>query len=212
MGNACNCVRNQTQEEDDEALLRGLMEENERLRGPPPPYQPQAPAYTYPQMLEQQRLQFVQRLTLIQCLPHGVYDTKTTSSEKKGEIRECPICMMEFSVGDPIRFLPCMHYYHMKCADEWLMRSFTCPSCMQRVDIGLGTTFHMHQGRAVARRHSNSSVSSSSSNSSREHLVPGPSTPQRLAGAGSSRSHSPPQSPTRVRQEAFGETSVKKSN
>lgn len=39
MGNACNCVRNQTQEEDDEALLRGLMEENERLRGPPPPYQ-----------------------------------------------------------------------------------------------------------------------------------------------------------------------------
>ena len=39
MGNACNCVRNQTQEDDDDALLRGLMEENERLRGPPPPYQ-----------------------------------------------------------------------------------------------------------------------------------------------------------------------------
>lgn len=206
MGNACNCVRNQTQE-DDEALLRGLME-NERLRGPPPPYQPQAPAYTYHQLLEQQRLQFVQRLTLIQCLPQGVYDVKTTPPEKKGEMRECPICMMEFNVGDPIRFLPCMHYYHMKCADEWLMRSFTCPSCMQRVDIGLGTTFHMHQGRAVDRRHSNSSISSSSSNSSREHLVPGPSTSQRPAG--SSRSHSPAQSPTH--QEGYVETSVKKLN
>lgn len=209
MGNTCNCIRNQTLEDDDEALLRGIMEENERLRGPPPPYQPQAPAYTYPQLVEQQRLQFVQRLTLIQCLPHGLYDMKTSSPEKKGENRECPICMIEFNVGDPIRFLPCMHYYHMQCADEWLMRSFSCPSCMQRVDIGLGTTFHMHQGRAVSRHHSNSSTSSSSSSSSREHLVPGPST-QRPTG--SSRSHSPAQSPTHTQQEALTDASVKKAN
>uniref|UniRef100_A0A8C0BFW9 RING-type domain-containing protein n=1 Tax=Buteo japonicus TaxID=224669 RepID=A0A8C0BFW9_9AVES len=37
----------------------------------------------------------------------------------------CVICMMDFVYGDPIRFLPCMHIYHLDCIDDWLMRSFT---------------------------------------------------------------------------------------
>ena len=27
----------------------------------------------------------------------------------------CVICMIEFSVGDPVRYLPCMHTYHTDC-------------------------------------------------------------------------------------------------
>lgn len=53
----------------------------------------------------------------------------------------CVICMLDFVYGDPIRFLPCMHIYHMDCIDDWLMRSFTCPSCMEPVDAALLSTY-----------------------------------------------------------------------
>ena len=49
----------------------------------------------------------------------------------------CVICMIEFNIGDAVRYLPCMHTYHMDCIDDWLMRSFTCPSCMEPVDAAL---------------------------------------------------------------------------
>uniref|UniRef100_A0A8C8SQV4 RING-type domain-containing protein n=1 Tax=Pelusios castaneus TaxID=367368 RepID=A0A8C8SQV4_9SAUR len=49
----------------------------------------------------------------------------------------CVICMLDFVYGDPIRFLPCLHIYHVDCIDSWLMRSFTCPSCMEPVDAAL---------------------------------------------------------------------------
>jgi len=45
--------------------------------------------------------------------------------------------MNEFVVGDAVRYLPCMHTYHLQCIDDWLMRSFTCPSCMEPVDAAL---------------------------------------------------------------------------
>ena len=45
--------------------------------------------------------------------------------------------MIEFNIGDAVRYLPCMHTYHMECIDDWLMRSFTCPSCMEPVDAAL---------------------------------------------------------------------------
>lgn len=47
---------------------------------------------------------------------------------------------MDYSAGELIKLLPCMHYYHLRCIDDWLMRSLTCPSCMERVDAGLITT------------------------------------------------------------------------
>lgn len=49
--------------------------------------------------------------------------------------------MMDFEYGDPIRFLPCLHIYHMDCIDPWLMRSFTCPSCMEPVDAALLSSY-----------------------------------------------------------------------
>lgn len=48
--------------------------------------------------------------------------------------------MMDFTAGEPIRLLPCMHFYHMRCIDDWLMRSYSCPTCMERVDVGLRHT------------------------------------------------------------------------
>lgn len=84
---------------------------------------------------EEQQVRLAQRLGLIQHLPCGTYD----GSKKK---RECVICMIDFMVGDAIRFLPCMHIYHTSCIDDWLLRSFTCPSCMEPVDAALISTFY----------------------------------------------------------------------
>ena len=112
----------------------------------------------------------------------------------------CAICMMDYTAGEPIRLLPCMHYYHLRCIDDWLMRSLTCPTCMERVDTGLMTTLGglvgntggsggRSRGFSLRRRRrvrgqgasesesplmssSRSSSRSSSTSSSTEHLSP----------------------------------------
>ncbi|KAH6945763.1 hypothetical protein HPB50_009822 [Hyalomma asiaticum] len=85
------------------------------------------------ELSEEEQVMIAGRISLIQQLPKGTYD----HSEKD---RECAICMAEFAVGNAIRFLPCMHIYHVACIDDWLMRSFTCPSCMRPVGMALLTT------------------------------------------------------------------------
>lgn len=82
------------------------------------------------QLTEEEQVKIAQRIGLIQHLPTGTFD-----GCKKN--RECVICMVEFVNGDKVRYLPCMHTYHTECIDDWLMRSFTCPSCMEPVDAAL---------------------------------------------------------------------------
>ncbi|CAH1243940.1 RING finger protein 11-like isoform X2 [Branchiostoma floridae] len=140
-----NCLKTPTA--DDISLLHEgragseTGDSSENL-GPPPPYQEEAPIYhptpntarPVTQLTEDEQIRIAQRLGLIQHLPSGVYD-----GSKKG--RECVICMNDFVIGDPIRLLPCCHIYHKDCIDDWLMRSFTCPSCMEPVDAALLTTY-----------------------------------------------------------------------
>ncbi|VDN21832.1 unnamed protein product [Gongylonema pulchrum] len=61
----------------------------------------------------------------------------------------CPICMVEFVDGEHIRYLPCMHFFHKKCVDDWLMRSFSCPSCMEPVDSAMLSSFAAHTVRGL---------------------------------------------------------------
>ena len=86
----------------------------------------------------------------------------------------CPICMLDFVVGQPIRLLPCMHYYHMRCIDDWLMRSLTCPTCMERVDVGVRNTVissHSLRRRRVGSSSSTTSTISTASSSSVDQLL-----------------------------------------
>lgn len=49
--------------------------------------------------------------------------------------------MGELTVGEPVRFLPCLHCYHVECIDDWLLRSLTCPSCLEPVDAALLSSY-----------------------------------------------------------------------
>lgn len=42
---------------------------------------------------------------------------------------ECLICLEEYAVGDVQLTLPCFHRFHDACAQQWLRRSETCPTC-----------------------------------------------------------------------------------
>ncbi|XP_012280607.1 RING finger protein 11 [Orussus abietinus] len=83
---------------------------------------------------EEHQVRIAKRIGLIQHLPTREYD-----GAKKGE---CVICMMELLVGEEVRYLPCMHTYHATCIDDWLLRSLTCPSCMEPVDAALINSYH----------------------------------------------------------------------
>ncbi|XP_052776619.1 RING finger protein 11-like [Mya arenaria] len=139
-----NCLK--AQSNDDISLLRGNenQESVEQALGPPPPYQEQRTPVYHPtpnvsrqasQLTEEEQVKIAKRLGLINHLPTGIYD----GTSKKG--KECVICMGDFSVGEQLRILPCMHSYHKDCIDDWLMRSFICPSCMEPVDAALLSTY-----------------------------------------------------------------------
>lgn len=92
---------------------------------------------TASQLTEEEQVKIAKRIGLIQHLPSGMYDTKSSCHKNK----ECVICMVEFDCSDRVRYLPCMHVYHTLCIDDWLMRSFTCPSCMEPVDAALFSSY-----------------------------------------------------------------------
>uniref|UniRef100_H2Y939 RING-type domain-containing protein n=1 Tax=Ciona savignyi TaxID=51511 RepID=H2Y939_CIOSA len=87
---------------------------------------------------EEEQTRIAQRLGIIQHLPRNTWGESHPASMK---IKECCICMIDFEQNEPIRYLPCMHYYHLSCIDDWLMRSFTCPTCMEPVDAALLSTY-----------------------------------------------------------------------
>ncbi|PFX30186.1 RING finger protein 11-like isoform X1 [Stylophora pistillata] len=162
-----NCLKSSGQ--DDISLVHDEESADSPTTGePPPPYQVEKRCHILPRLItlasilshsrhfsfqeeapifiqsqhaphllsEEQQIRLAQRLGLIQHLPVGKYDGS------KGKKRECVICMTDFAMGDPIRFLPCMHIYHKDCIEDWLVRSFTCPSCMEPVEAALLSTYY----------------------------------------------------------------------
>lgn len=41
----------------------------------------------------------------------------------------CAVCLDTFHPKQKIRVLPCLHEYHVKCVDSWLIKHHTCPLC-----------------------------------------------------------------------------------
>lgn len=43
--------------------------------------------------------------------------------------RNCSICLAPYEVGDNVRTIPCLHYFHHQCIDPWLKSNSSCPVC-----------------------------------------------------------------------------------
>ena len=48
---------------------------------------------------------------------------------KKNKIKECVICLQEYSIGEKICYLPCFHFFHSDCIKKWIDTSSKCPIC-----------------------------------------------------------------------------------
>ncbi|XP_006154706.1 E3 ubiquitin-protein ligase RNF43 isoform X1 [Tupaia chinensis] len=48
----------------------------------------------------------------------------------------CAICLEEFSEGQELRIISCLHEFHRTCVDPWLHQHRTCPLCMFNIVEG----------------------------------------------------------------------------
>ena len=69
--------------------------------------------------------------------PLGAEQTRklpTRKYECTSTPESCAICVDDFKDKDTVRVLPCKHYFHINCIDEWLTNhSDVCPLCKSQV-------------------------------------------------------------------------------
>ncbi|XP_070553128.1 RING finger protein 150-like [Ptychodera flava] len=63
---------------------------------------------------------------------------KENDPETHGDVECCAVCIEHYKVGDVIRKLPCKHYFHKGCVDQWLIEHRTCPMCKLNILKALG--------------------------------------------------------------------------
>ncbi|KAG0264893.1 hypothetical protein BGZ95_003473 [Linnemannia exigua] len=79
--------------------------------------------------------------------------------EEKDRIStSCSICLGEYEDLDELRHLPCDHYFHQECVDEWLKLKRTCPLCLFDISHASRTSrIWRRRRRSRSQRQSSSS-------------------------------------------------------
>ncbi|XP_015510960.1 E3 ubiquitin-protein ligase RNF126-B isoform X1 [Neodiprion pinetum] len=85
---------------------------------------------------------------------------------------QCSVCWEDFRLAEPVRQLPCQHFYHAPCIVPWLELHGTCPICRQ--SLGDQNSVEANQDTVApslaalfrAANESNSSRTSSTSSTS----------------------------------------------
>lgn len=67
---------------------------------------------------------------LMSLLPHEKWGWHYIRDGENGVgDAECRVCLDEYVAGAEIVRLPCMHFAHTRCMEEWLLRCPVCPVC-----------------------------------------------------------------------------------
>mmetsp|Transcript_49585 Transcript_49585/g.160302 ORF Transcript_49585/g.160302 Transcript_49585/m.160302 type:complete len:803 (+) Transcript_49585:48-2456(+) len=59
--------------------------------------------------------------------------TKSAQIGDEDKDKTCSVCLAELEVGQEGRRLPCNHFFHQPCIDDWLRRNAACPVCRAQV-------------------------------------------------------------------------------
>eukprot|EP00531_Pseudo-nitzschia_arenysensis_P008564 CAMPEP_0116120504 /NCGR_PEP_ID=MMETSP0329-20121206/3208_1 /TAXON_ID=697910 /ORGANISM="Pseudo-nitzschia arenysensis, Strain B593" /LENGTH=249 /DNA_ID=CAMNT_0003614273 /DNA_START=101 /DNA_END=850 /DNA_ORIENTATION=+ len=67
----------------------------------------------------------------INCLPLVQFDAEKVKC--KTDLNDCDVkclvCQEDYCKGEELRKLPCGHYFHKDCVDQWLLSKDFCPYC-----------------------------------------------------------------------------------
>merc|ERR1719265_1338346 len=76
----------------------------------------------------------VDAAVVMSLLPHERWGFHYIQDEDNGEgDGECRVCLVDYEPDDEIVRLPCMHYAHTRCVEQWLVRRPICPVCRTNV-------------------------------------------------------------------------------
>eukprot|EP01112_Ceratiomyxa_fruticulosa_P023893 TRINITY_DN936_c0_g1_i2.p1 TRINITY_DN936_c0_g1~~TRINITY_DN936_c0_g1_i2.p1 ORF type:complete len:397 (-),score=63.18 TRINITY_DN936_c0_g1_i2:162-1352(-) len=67
----------------------------------------------------------------VENFPTSIYHTR---DPHPSESSSCAICLCDYQEGDKLKTLPCFHFYHSECIDEWLKNSKQCAICKTDVE------------------------------------------------------------------------------
>ena len=76
----------------------------------------------------------------------------------------CSICLCDYEDQEELRRLPCDHYFHKECVDEWLKLKRTCPLCKRDITESISIRTKKIWRRRRHNRTRPGSLGSSSSN------------------------------------------------
>jgi hypothetical protein len=65
-------------------------------------------------------------------LPINSFAQLEEDATRRGDL-ECCICMEKYEPEDQLRTLPCFHFMHSHCIDQWLAAHQTCPICKYQI-------------------------------------------------------------------------------
>ncbi|EGC33431.1 hypothetical protein DICPUDRAFT_92417 [Dictyostelium purpureum] len=66
---------------------------------------------------------------IIKLPVHKIDKNQATNPENNGPTTNetCCICLCEMENGEEVRTLPCKHFFHVTCIDQWLKVNKVCP-------------------------------------------------------------------------------------
>lgn len=127
---------------------------------------------SHQQRFEEQRYKEEGTLVLEELGPEVPSDNwKEKEGERTGDQLEgristtCSICLCDYEDQEDLRQLPCDHYFHKECVDEWLKLKRTCPLCKRDITESISVrTKKIWRRRRRNNRTRPGSFGSSSSN------------------------------------------------